>query len=304
MVADFDHKAGWDMITIQEITARISGPRVELGIKPSVKVAALSKLVIPSAGGDIHVKIAEGRGEHAQAFELLAESYRARGYEVCCDKPYRFTSFHVLPDTINLIAERQGRVCATMSVVPDTRLLGLPMESIYGPEIAALRRQGRRLFETTSLADSGLSIGEFIKVFIALIKLGMHSTIRQGADSWVITVNPRHRNFYRKAMGFVPLGPVRSYPSVQDHPAEAFLLDVPNLLANAPEMHEKIFGEPLADSLLTPSPLSPADVRHFAWRSTQLDSRSADDLLLSIEHFGSPPRWREDDETFGSRVVS
>ena len=108
-----------------------------------------------------------------------------------------------------------------MSLVPDTSLLGLPMEGIHGTEVADLRREGRRLAEATGFADSGLTCNEFIRVLTAFLTDAACTTIssREG-DSWVIAINPRHRNFYLKVLGFVPLGPPRSHPSpsVQGHP--------------------------------------------------------------------------------------
>ena len=233
------------------------------------------------------------RAELEQAFELLATHYKARGYDCPGATPYRFTPYHVLPDTITLVALRESRVSATMSLVPDTSLLGLPMEHVYGTEISDLRRQGRRLAEMTSLADSGLTCSEFIQVFMAFIKIAMHYHIRLGGDQCVIVIHPRHRNFYLKVLGFVPLAPEGNYPSVQGHPAEALLLDVPLMKANSPKMHETIFGELLPESILCPPTWSPESIRHFGGNSTQTDPRTIEDLLLCIERLGSPPRWLE-----------
>jgi hypothetical protein len=203
-----------------------------------------------------------------------------------------FTPHQVLPEATVLIAE-SGGVFATMSLVPDTTLLGLPMEDTFAAEVAGLRRAGRRLSETTGLADSGPTGGEFIQVSTAFIKVAMHRHLRQGGDSWVIVVNPRHRSFYLKVLGFASLGPARGYASVQGHPGEAFLLDVPLLKANAPKMHGRIFGEPLPDPFLRPPAWSPARVRHFGGRSTRIDPGRVEELLRWVEHLGSPPRWRD-----------
>src|SRR4051812_24407238 len=51
--------------------------------KTSFGVAGLTR--------DIQVKIASERPEFEQAFELLATSYRARGYDAPSEKPFRFT---------------------------------------------------------------------------------------------------------------------------------------------------------------------------------------------------------------------
>ena len=113
-----------------------------------------------------------------------------------------------------------------------------------------LAQQGRHLAEATSLADQDLGIHEFVRVFKTLIKVGMQYHVRQGGDSWVIAVNPKHRGFYQKVLGFVPLGPRRAYPSVQGHPAEAYVSGVDLLRTHAPEMNREVFGEPLPDSVL------------------------------------------------------
>lgn len=251
----------------------------------SIEVAGLSRTIT--------VQIATQRAEFQGAFQLLAANYQARGYEAPSTKLFRFTPYHVLPDTITLVAKYQREILATLSLVPDTSLLGLPMESIYGPEIGALRRQGRRLAEATSLADRNLAPREFLQVFVAFIKVVMQYHVRQGGDSWVITVNPRHRNFYLKVLGFTPLGPRRSYPTVQDHPAEAYLLDLKRMRANAPRMFQTIFGETLPDAVLEPPHWSPRMATYFGNRSTLVDRRTIRDIRLWVEHFGSPPRWLE-----------
>ena len=70
---------------------------------------------------------------------------------------------------------------------------------------------------------------------VALMRVMTQYALRQNADTLVISVNPRHSAFYRKMMGFVPLGPWRAYPAVQNHPAEAYLLNVDLLQQNLDE---------------------------------------------------------------------
>ena len=154
-----------------------------------------------------------------------------------------------------------------------------------------MRQQGSRLAEAISLADQDLGIREFVRVFKTLIKVGMQHHVRRGGDSWVIAVNPRHRGFYQKVLGFVPLGPRRAYPSVQGYPAEAFVSGVDLLRTHAPEMHQEVFGEPLPDSVLRAPRWSSTRVQYFGRRSTQADGRTIQALLSHLERFGGPPRW-------------
>jgi hypothetical protein len=245
--------------------------------------ATESSFRVPGLARDVRVKIATERSEFEQAYELLAANYRARGYEAPGEKPYRFTPYHALPGTVTLVALDHDRVVATLTLVPDTEILGLPMESIYGPEIAQLRAAGLRPAEAISLADTDLSIREFVQVFKSLIKLAMQYHADRGGDSWVITVNPRHSSFYQKVLGFVPMGSKRSYPTVQNHPAEAYLLTSKIMATNAPQMHQEVFGAPLPADMLNVDHWSEEHVRYFGARSSQLDEQTLDALLLQID---------------------
>jgi hypothetical protein len=250
-----------------------------------------ASIEVPGIGRNVHVKIASELDEFKGAFRLLATNYQACGYESRGAGVYRFTPYHVLPTTVTVVAKDENHVVATLSVVLDTELCGLPTESVYGAEIDGLRRDGRRLAEATCLADRELGIHEFVCVFKTLIKVGMQYHLRQGGDSWVIAVNPRHRRFYQKVLGFVPLGPRRIYPSVQGHPAEAYVSGVDLLRAHAPAISREVLGEILPGSVLQAPLWSPARVRFFGERSTQADLATIDALLSHVERHGGHPRW-------------
>jgi hypothetical protein len=165
------------------------------------------------------------------------------------------------------------------------------MECIYGEEIEDLRKIGRRFGEATSLADKGLSLREFIPVFVSLIRILIQYTLYQGGDSWVISVNPRHRNYYRKVMGFVPLGPWRAYPSVENHPAEAYLLDL-DLLKTKPGIYQQIMGEALSPEIFKSQPMSAHLIREFASKSNHADSLIIRNLLEIVDRKTTMIRWR------------
>jgi len=246
---------------------------------------------VPGISRKIRVKIASELDELRGAFRLLATNYRACGYESPMMGQYRFTPYHVLPTTVTLVATHENHVVATLSVVLDTEVCGLPMESVYREEIDGLRREGRHVAEATCLADRDLGIHEFVRVFKTLIKVGIQYHVRQGGDSWVIAVNPRHRSFYQRVLGFVPLGPRRAYPSVQGHPAEAYVSGVDLLRNQAPEISREVLDEQVPRPVLRAPGLSRALVQYFGERSTQADSGTIDTLLGHVERCGGCPRW-------------
>jgi hypothetical protein len=203
---------------------------------------------VPECAGVV-VKIASEPAEWEQAFRLVAANYQAQGYDPPGAGALRFTPHHALPDTVTFVAREQGRVVATLSLVPDNTVLGLPLERIYGPEVAALRSAGRRLAEVVSLAGEGTSF----PVTFALMRLMTHYFLRQQADAMLISVHPRHRPFYQRMFGFVVCGPRRDYPAVQNHPAEALLLDGRLLRGEvAPRYREMLGTPPPAQALVAP----------------------------------------------------
>ena len=255
-----------------------------------VEVPEPQPVRVPGISREIVVKIASQPDEWEQAFRLVGANYQERGYEATTDKPYRFTPYHTLPDTTIFVAKHEGVVVATFSLVADNTLLGLPMEAIYASEIADLRRQGRRMAEVTSLAASDLGPREFLQVFTTLIKVLQQYHVSRGGDSWVITVNPRHRSFYCKVLGFRPLGACKAYSAVGDAPAEAYLLDRDLMRANSPRTYEYVFGEWLSPAVLTGVALPRPFIRYFWAESNQADEGRLGDLLASVTD-GSPRAW-------------
>jgi len=264
-----------------QLAYQLARPRV-WAIPASLPVSGIAR--------DIWVQIASTPTEWREAFQLVADQYQTRGYDAI-GFDYRFTSYHALPDTVVFVAKAEGQVVATFTLVPDNTLLGLPLESLYAAEVRALRQHGRRLGEVTNLASTGLSLREFAATFHALIRLMKQYHLRNGGDSWAIAVNPRHRDYYEKVLGYTALGPRRAYASVQGHPAEAYYLDVPLMRARAPRVYRKMFGQPLPPAVLAAPSTPPEWVRHFAGHSSQTDPRLVEEILQYIEACGSPRRW-------------
>jgi hypothetical protein len=99
----------------------------------------------------------------------------------------------------------------------------------------------------------------------------------------VIAVNPRHRQFYTKMLGFQPLGPRRSYAAVQDAPAEAFWVDYDLLKANSPKMYEEIFGEDLPWETLFAPKIPRRLIRQFSGQSRLCNPDEIEKILSFTE---------------------
>jgi hypothetical protein len=92
-------------------------------------------------------------------------------------------------------------------------------------------------------------------------------------------------------LGFVPLGSCRAYPTVQNHPAEAYLLDERLLQAKAPGMYQQLIGDGLPSQALAARPMPRHLVQYFASRSTQNCNQLIREVFSFVDSFGSPRRW-------------
>lgn len=169
-----------------------------------------------------------------RAWGLVQRRYIERGYADPCDGPWRATLYDLDDETRTFyIDEGPGTaVLSTCTLVADGPR-GLPMDTSGGPT-DTLRRQGRRLREATKLAsqDSGL------ESLLPLIRVALLESIRGGATDIVLTVNPRHRGFYRKVLGFSELAPAQSVASVRGAPGVPLRFDI----ASAPEFFHRAYG--------------------------------------------------------------
>jgi hypothetical protein len=244
---------------------------------------------VPGVARSIEVKIASEYSEWEEAFRLVSANYQAIGAEPYNPSALRFTPYHALPDSVTLVAREKGCVLATLSLVVDNTLLGLPADSIYSEEIARLRRAERRIVEVTSLAARELGMDEFLPVLLALVRLLANYAILKGAEVLVITCRPSHGQVYSRLLGFKLFGPRRNCPAVQNYSTEAYMLDVPLLRVSAPAMYRQIIeNRPPPEALLAcriPVPL----VRFFAEKSSQVD-RERIEMVLNHDPVCSNPQ--------------
>lgn len=239
-------------------------------------------VLVPGVSREIAIKIASTPVEWEAAFRLIRENYLRRKYDSPSHKLLRFTPFHALPDTTVFVARTEDEVLATFTLVPDNYPLGLPLDSLYQDEVDELRNQGRRIGEVTSLAATGLNQREFLLVFTQMIRVLMQYHLHHGGDTWVITCNPRHSDFYCKTIGFQPLGPRRAYGAVEGHPAEAYWVTPERIRSFVPGMYQRLFGQSLSDRVLQPCKMPIEVIRYLASQSSQFDALDVEQVLRYI----------------------
>ncbi|NQU23094.1 MAG: hypothetical protein HQ567_17590 [Candidatus Nealsonbacteria bacterium] len=211
---------------------------------------------------DVTYKIASSREERAAAFRLVYDSYLKGGLGEANSHRMRVTPYHLLPSTEVFIAVLEGEVIFTASLILDG-VLGLPMESVYGPEVASRRVHNRHMAEVSCMADRRGQFQGFFPVFLKTCRLLVQYARTHYLDELLAAVHPRHANFYRRYMDFQKFGGVRSYPAVKNLPAVALELDFARIDRERPENYDTFFGEPLPAQQLLAQPITAAECNFF-----------------------------------------
>ena len=125
------------------------------------------------------------------------------------------------PNRITLTATDKGDVVGTLSIGIDSDV-GLMADEVFGPELDAHRANGARLCEFTKFAfdPSVRSKTALANVFHLAV---IYARDMHGCTDIIIEVNPRHRRFYERMLGFRKEGDLKINTRVD---APAYLLRV------------------------------------------------------------------------------
>lgn len=146
---------------------------------------------------DFHVRLANTRGRRSQVSMLLKRMYSWRGYQwEMPDDPPR-------ANEITLQACREEQTFGTITLRLDSAS-GLLADALYGDEIRAFRRGGRKVGELGRLAiDPEYGSKEVLASLFHLVYI--FCRLRRLTDVF-IEVNPRHVSFYQRMLGFEKVG--------------------------------------------------------------------------------------------------
>lgn len=179
------------------------------------------------------IKIAETPDEYTRAFRLVYEEYIRSGYLKPHPSRLYYNVWSILPATSVFIFKSYHDVLCTLTHIPDSELFGLPMDTLYKPEVDALRAEGRNVVEVGALATQYSRRWTNLMVFLA--KAMFQYSMMSDVDDILVTVNPKHVKFYTDIFLFKPFGEVRHYDTV-DAPAVALRI---NLHEAMDELQEK-----------------------------------------------------------------
>lgn len=152
---------------------------------------------------DYSICLADSPGRCSLVSNLIKRMYSWRGYDT------KSTSVFSHDDNqITFEASSKHELFGTLTLGIDSEQ-GLLADKLYGEEIDAFRLKNKRVCEVSKLAiDSKLGSKEVLASLFHLAYIYAR-TIHKASDAF-IEVNPRHAGFYKRMLGFQPIGEVRT----------------------------------------------------------------------------------------------
>jgi hypothetical protein len=161
---------------------------------------------------DFRIRLADTEAGRNSASMLLNRMYTWRGY----------SGKHELrdsPNRITLTAFMKDELIGTVTLSLDSQS-GLLADEVFSQEVAGYRTMDRKLCEITKLAFDPRKNSMFALASLFHICFIYLRRIHQCTDVF-IEVNPRHRLYYERMLGFQQVGDVKISPRVN---APAYLL--------------------------------------------------------------------------------
>ena len=183
---------------------------------------------------DFTIRPARSVEEYLSAFNLVYKVFLKARFIKPSPAPFRLAPQHKHQDSRVFIGMynngQEEKLVYSVSLFPDSRDDGLPMDTVFKGQLDKLRAQGRFLVEAGHLASDA----SFRKKTMNIPMLGnkilfMYASRFLKADDIVIAVHPKFRWFYEELLLFEVLGEVSEYGYANDNPAVAMRLDLRTL---------------------------------------------------------------------------
>ena len=162
----------------------------------------------------------------SEAYRLVHDVFVERGYIRPQANGYRIRVFEAMPETATFVAKCGSEMVGVTSVLVDSPDLGLPSDQVFGPEIDALRAQGRQVCEGTNwlVAESHRKSA----VMSELMRSSFAHAMAEGCTDFIGSVSPGHARFYG-LLGFETLAGPKNYSNEVEDPVVLVRLDLAGL---------------------------------------------------------------------------
>lgn len=176
-------------------------------------------LIEKESKSEFTIKIANTQEEREAVFHMGYQIYLEKGYVQKNTNEWMIQNYDFDSETVILIVQDQNKKIAGSVTIVFDGYSNLPATSIYGEEIQTLRKSGSRMAEVSRLVISPdyRNSKEILVLLFNYLAIYIHHV--QKYNSFVVQVNPRHKNYYKTLLNFEEIGQEKPCPHVQSAPA-------------------------------------------------------------------------------------
>lgn len=210
------------------------------------------------------MKVCDCRTEREQALQLVQKVYSRAGLAKDTFSHLRVMRQHLSECTDIIVGKRASRVVFTVSLIGDGEY-GLPLEAVFGEEVASMRAEGLNLAEISCLANEwipGDERGRY-ETFLNGMSLLAQTARSRGIDRLLLAVHPRHAKFYERLLGCMRCSDSREYAAVQGNPAVLCMHDFAQLDQTGYPYFKRIYNTSFEPWQLGGVPMSSAEKHYF-----------------------------------------
>ena len=237
------------------------------------------------------ILVASDRETRERAYTLAHRVYQRAGYVAESSEELCVSPHDASEHTLTLLAlDPDGNDCATISLVFDSEINGLPCDEIYRAEADVLRASGCRLAEVTRLAIDESCVGAKHLLLHLFNQCYIFARIVRGHTDLLVEVNPRHVAYYQRLLRFSVAGPERPCSRVQNAPALLLRLNFDEIEAavkgtgctggrgaDGKRLHAYPYSKPEEDAVARflarqHRPMSAEDARYFRLQTLSKES--------------------------------
>lgn len=211
------------------------------------------------------LKVTQREDERVAAFKLVHDAYVRAGLMPLHPMGMRVMKHHLSDHTDVLVIKRQGAVVFTSTLVRDGEY-GLPLESLFGAEVQALRDEGLRVAEVSCLA-SDISLQDQtqrFELFVALIGLVFQTARYHQIDRLLLAVHPRHAKVHQRMFGCTLCSEVKEYAAVEGNPAVLCSHDFAQLDQTRYCLYDQVYRVNYSESQLRGERMKAAEKQRLA----------------------------------------
>lgn len=209
---------------------------------------SLNLSIADDSSSRIKIELASSVADLKAALMLVQRNFEREGYAQKVPGALRLTPYHLLPETVVIVAKLGSQVVATISVIPRTSF-GIPLDGCC--QLDSFLSDKKKTVEVSALAVDAEVRGQQGAILFNLMKYMYHCNIEVlRANTEVIGVNPRMLALYEAILLFenIPQSKVVDYDFANGAPVVPMYFNLDTAVDSYSEIYR---GKPAHQNVMS-----------------------------------------------------